>query len=200
MPQRLLTDRLSEPLRRSITLRPALADDDSFLYRVYASTRADQLRVALWDDAQTAAFLLMQFTAQSRDYHERFPDSGYEVIVSNGEPVGRLFVHRSAAEIRVVDLGLLPEQRNRGIGSALLLAVLEEAGEAGKPVRLHVERFNRALRLYERLGFESIGSTAVHIEMQWMPRAPRDRAGHAGSPPFESTRPRDCSGSNCGVD
>jgi ribosomal protein S18 acetylase RimI-like enzyme len=91
------------------------------------------------------------------------------VILHGGQPAGRLFLHRGTDEIRVVDIGLLPEHRNQGIGGALLKAVLDEAAEAGKAVRLHVESFNRAVRLYERLDFASVGTDGAHIEMEFAP-------------------------------
>ncbi len=37
----------------------------------------------------------------------------------------------------------------------------------GVPVRLHVETFNRALRLYERLGFRPIAESSIYLEMEW---------------------------------
>ena len=91
------------------------------------------------------------------------------MISIGDQPVGRLFVHRGADAIRVVDLGLLPEFRNQGIGGALLNAVVEEAAEAGKPVRLHVESFNRAVKLYDRLGFRRVAINGIHVEMEWAP-------------------------------
>jgi ribosomal protein S18 acetylase RimI-like enzyme len=169
MPGRTLTDRVQGPLAGSTGLRPAVPADEPFLYRVFASDRALQLRLVDWDDDQKAALLRMQFVAQNASYRQGFPGSGYEVILNGGQPVGRLFLHRGADEIRVVDIGLLPEHRNRGIGGALLKAVLDEAAEAGKPVRLHVESFNRAVSLYERLDFASIGIDGAHIEMEYVP-------------------------------
>ena len=83
-----------------------------------------------------------------------------------------MFVHRGVDEIRIVDVGLLPENCNQGIGTAIVKAILDEASEAGKPVRLHVEHFNRAQRLYERLGFLPIGSSGVHVEMESVPDIP----------------------------
>jgi predicted GNAT family acetyltransferase len=50
-----------------------------------------------------------------------------------------------------------------------LKEVMAEASAAGKPVRIYVERFNRALRLYERLGFRTIGDTGVYYHMEWRP-------------------------------
>ena len=92
------------------------------------------------------------------------------MISIGDQPVGRFFVHRGADAIRVVDLGLLPEYRSQGIGSALLKAVLEEADEAGMPIRLHAESFNRAMKLYERLGFRAVRINGIHVEMECAPR------------------------------
>jgi ribosomal protein S18 acetylase RimI-like enzyme len=153
-----------------IGLRPAVAADESFLYRVYASTREVELQLFDWNDDQKTAFLTMQFGAQRLSYRQSFPGWGYDIIAIGDQPVGRFFVHRGADAIRVVDLGLLPEYRSQGIGSALLKAVLEEADEAGMPIRLHVESFNRAMKLYERLGFRAVRINGIHVEMECAPR------------------------------
>jgi ribosomal protein S18 acetylase RimI-like enzyme len=167
-----LIDRVQGPLAGSIGLRPAIAADQPFLYRVYASTREEELRLVDWDDDQKKAFLTMQFCAQRSSYRQSFPDREYDVISIGDQPVGRLLVHRGTDAIRVVDLGLLPTYRNQGIGGALLKAVQDEAAEAGKPIRLHVESFNRAVKLYERLGFRPVGINGIHVEMQWAPDLP----------------------------
>ncbi|MCP4663054.1 MAG: GNAT family N-acetyltransferase [bacterium] len=51
--------------------------------------------------------------------------------------------------------------------------LLTEAEEAGKPVRIHVERFNPAMRLYERLGFTQVDDQGVYYLMEWSPPAGR---------------------------
>jgi ribosomal protein S18 acetylase RimI-like enzyme len=84
-------------------------------------------------------------------------------------PAGRLLVLRLADEIRLADISILPEYRNAGIGRKLIEDLLVEAAVAGKPVRLHVEKSNRARRLYERLGFVEIGDTGSHFFMEWLP-------------------------------
>jgi predicted GNAT family acetyltransferase len=42
-----------------------------------------------------------------------------------------------------------------------------ESAATGKPLRIHVERFNPALRLYERLGFTPIADRGVYLFMEW---------------------------------
>ena len=86
-------------------------------------------------------------------------------------PLGRLYVHRGETDIRIVDIALLPEHRGRGIGSHLLRAILDEAAKRGRTVSIHVERFNPALRLYERLGFAHVADTGVYYLMEWRPPA-----------------------------
>jgi ribosomal protein S18 acetylase RimI-like enzyme len=152
-----------------VKLRPAEPLDEEFLYRVYASTRAEELAVVAWDDAEKAAFLRAQFDAQDRWYHEHYARASYEIVMVEGEPAGRLYLHRSASEIRIVEIALLPEHRGRGVGSWLLGAVLDEADAAGQRVTIHVERMNPALRLYERLGFTVAEDKGVYLFLERLP-------------------------------
>ena len=161
---------------KAITLRPIQPGDEEFLYRVYASTREAELALVDWDAAQKEAFLRMQFAAQHAYYQEHYADAAFQVILADGRPAGRLYVARWPDEIRIVDIALLPEHRNAGIGTALLRELLAEGTRAGKPVSIHVERFNPALRLYARLGFTSIADKGVYVLMQWSPE-PGSAAG-----------------------
>lgn len=56
-----------------ITFRPITPEDVEFLYTVYASTRTEELAVVDWTEAQTAAFLRVQFNAQRQAYQETYP-------------------------------------------------------------------------------------------------------------------------------
>jgi ribosomal protein S18 acetylase RimI-like enzyme len=165
-------DRLTPDVSvRTITLDPVLASDEPFLYQTFASTRADEMSLTGWNAEQKETFLRMQYEAQRRSYQMQIPEAKYWVIHCDGSAVGRLIIDRTAEEIHVVDIALLPEFRKRGIGSALMEAIMKEASQAGKTVRLHVERFNPALRWYERLGFGVVSSGPIYLEMVW--RAPQ---------------------------
>ena len=152
-----------------ITSRPVAPADDTFLREVYTSTRAAELALVNWGDAQQAAFLRMQFDAQHRSYQAQFPEADYLVILAGDEPIGRLYLARGAEEFRIVDLSLLAAHRGQGIGTALLKNILAEAAAAVRPVRLHVERSNPARRLYERLGFAGIGEGPIYLELEKRP-------------------------------
>lgn len=150
----------------SIHLRPATANDLEFLARVYASTREEELRPVPWSDEQKLAFLQMQFEAQHAEYHSRYPDATFDVIELDGKPAGRLYVHRREREIRIVDISLLPEHRAKGAGTSLLENLIRESESAGKPLTIHVETLNPAMRLYQKLGFRPIGETGVYLLME----------------------------------
>ncbi len=113
----------------------------------------------------------MQFEAQRRHYSEHFPDAAFLVIVRDGRPAGRLYVDRGLASIHIIDIALLPEHRRAGIGSHLLAELLAEGDREGKAVSLHVEHFNPAMRLYERLGFRGIEDTGVYYLLERPPGA-----------------------------
>ena len=119
------------------------------------------------DGCGEGAFLKQQFTAQHKFYQEHYNDTDFLIIVHDGVAIGRLYIARWTDEMRIVDIALLPRYRNGGIGTAILRDILAEAATAGKPVRIHVEKFNPAMRWYERLGFRAIEDKGVYVLMEW---------------------------------
>jgi ribosomal protein S18 acetylase RimI-like enzyme len=153
-----------------ITLRPIGPDDMDLLLRVYRSTREEEMALVIdWSEEQKAAFVRHQFEAQHTWYQDHYAGAQWDVILVDGVPAGRLYVHRRPAEIRLVDITLLPEFRQGGIGTSLLRDLLAEGEAAGKPVTIHVETFNPAMRLYERLGFSPIEERGPYRLMEWRP-------------------------------
>jgi ribosomal protein S18 acetylase RimI-like enzyme len=108
----------------------------------------------------------MQFDAQATWYAAHYEGATFDVVVVEGEPAGRLYVHRGEREIRIVDIALLPEYRGRGVGTSLLGKLLAEADLAGKSVTIHVERLNPALQLYQQLGFSLAEDKGVYLFLE----------------------------------
>lgn len=153
-----------------ISLRSVQPEDEPFLYDVYASTRTEELALVDWSDEQKSAFVRQQFEAQTRHYREHYPTATLDLILVDSEPAGRLYVDRWPGEIRVVDIVLLPPYQRKGIGERLLREVQAEAAASGRPVTIHVERFNPAQQLYARLGFVTADDAGpVHLLMRWTP-------------------------------
>jgi ribosomal protein S18 acetylase RimI-like enzyme len=154
-----------------ISLRQATAQDAEFFYRLYASTRWEELAQTNWSDEQKAQFCAMQFHAQTADYGANYPHAQFSVIERQGEPAGRLIVDRRERAIHIIDIALIPEMRGQGTGTHLLGELMNEATLAGQPLSIHVETFNPALRLYQRLGFRPIEDKGVYLLMEWTPGA-----------------------------
>ena len=159
---------------RPVTLRPATGSDRDFLLAVYSASREEELAPVPWSDEQKAAFLAQQFAAQDRDYRQRHPAGRFLIVEVGGEPAGRLYLAVLPGdglpdELRILDIAFLAPFRNAGTGSALLADVIAEADRAGRRVSLHVERWNRARRLYERLGFAVVAETDVYLLLERPP-------------------------------
>ena len=85
---------------RGVELRPVNFQQDlEFLYRVYASTRADEMAVVPWSDAEKESFLRMQFQAQHSYYHDQFKQAAFD---EQTRPIGRLQLDASFSPVRRV--------------------------------------------------------------------------------------------------
>lgn len=142
-------------------------EDREFLARLYASTRIEELQPVPWSQEGKKEFLRTQFEAQDRHYREHYADTIRQLIRVDGDLAGRLYLQHREDELRIVDIALLPEYRGRGIGSALLEQVLDEAVRARKAVRIHVEKNNPAYGLYRRLGFRTLEDKGVYDLLEW---------------------------------
>jgi len=153
-----------------VALLPVSAADAGFLLAVYASTRMEEMALVDWSPEQKDAFLRMQFEAQTKHYRSQYPDAEYQIIQrADGVPIGRLIIDRSSDCILLMDIALLPEFRNHGIGTAMLRDLMAEAAAANLPIRLHVEFFNPVMKLYERLGFVKCQEAGLYYLMVWQP-------------------------------
>ena len=152
-----------------ITLRDALPADEVLLFALYASSRAEEMALVPWSDEQRDGFLRMQYDAQTTHYRQAFPNANFSVILRDEVPVGRLYVSRKENEIRILDITVLPELRNQGIGTAMLDDLVREAAQLKKHVVIYVETFNPSLRLFERLGFKSIAEEGINFLMKYQP-------------------------------
>ena len=152
-----------------ITKRSETPQDEAFLFELYATTRQEELEAWGWPMDMRKSFLEIQFRA-SRGYDSAFPGADFQIILVDGANAGRMVIDRTQKDLLVVDLALLPQYRNAGIGTALVQEVCSEAATIQKPVRLQVSKGNRARRWYERLGFIPTFETEIHVHMEW--RAP----------------------------
>jgi ribosomal protein S18 acetylase RimI-like enzyme len=157
-------------LPMKLQLRPSLPDDRDFLFRLYASTRMDEIRSFGWSAVQQDAFFRMQFNAQQQWYQATYSTAENQIIEKDQEPIGRMIVQRGAGTWRLLDISLLPEHRGQGIGGELIRALIKDCGAAGAVLQLQVVNTNPAQRLYTRLGFIKTGQDQIYTQMELRPQ------------------------------
>ncbi len=89
------------------------------------------------------------------------------IIEVDGDRVGMIQVFEDDRGVEVGEIQIDPSHQGRGIGTSVLLEVLSDADAQGREVSLRVGlRNDRAIRLYERLGFRTVERTATHRHMR----------------------------------
>jgi len=154
---------------RVVAFRPATPADDDFLYELYRSTRTEDLGAVELHSDQLELITRMQFNAQRQQYASDFPDADHEIILVNNKSIGRSIVDRTTERILLVDLAILTEYRNAGIGTIVVKRVQAEARVSGRPLRITVEKTHPVLPHWERMGFKRIAATAINFYLEWTP-------------------------------
>ena len=126
----------------------ATEDDKGFLKdlnrEVYEPVVIRQFGV--WDDA-----------FQDRHFEEKWAVQNYQIVELSGQRVGAIWLSEESDHLWLREIQISPPHQNRGIGTKLLMKMMDEATASGLPIRLRVLTENRAKALYERLGFKIIG-------------------------------------------
>lgn len=153
----------------AIELRPACMADQAFLMRLYASTRNEEVRLHGCDAVTEAMLTELQFKAQQTHFQLDYPDAEVTIIAERERPIGRLYVHYSVEEMRLVNVSLLPDYRGRGIGKGLLRGLQAHSQRLMLPLRLSVALDNPAQKLFQRCGFAMQAEEGTHAQMEWQP-------------------------------
>ena len=144
-----------------VSKTPIAQIDESFLFRLYSTTREEEMSFVDWSDDQKTAFLKSQFSAQNNHYFTKYPQAAFQIINLNEEKIGRLYLAELDNEIRIIDLTIVPEKRNWGIGTTLINEIIRDAENKKKPVQIYLELNNRSGNLFSRLGFEVSSTDGV---------------------------------------
>lgn len=163
--------RLAGQLRQAarglgLELRGVDVRDADFLRELYTSTRWDELATTGWPDDGKHAFLAQQWDAQRQYYGKHYAQAD-NLVLEHDEagPIGRLVIH-SGADLRLVDIALVPAWRGHGLGTGLLQMLCAQADQLRLPIVAHVETFNPARRLYARLGFHVEDDNQIYLRMR----------------------------------
>lgn len=153
-----------------LEFKPISDMDLPFLYKVYRSTRIQEMQITNWSNDEIERFLQMQFYLQHIQYMGNYDCPSFTIIVHNEIPIGRLYINRFDDEIRIIDIAILPEYRNKGIGSKIIKSIIAESEIKKIPISLHVEHNNTAIDFYRRFDFTLVNDLGVYILMKRFPK------------------------------
>jgi len=140
---------------------------EAFLYELFVNTRLDEVTAWGWDESTKENFLKMQWTAQSRHFASEYPNVEHYVIRHEGQLVGRQMTSSTEQDVLLIDIAILPNYRNQGIGTALIVELQELAKRSRKRLRLSVLKTSAAVSLYHRLGFVTDKENDLYYFMKW---------------------------------
>ena len=154
----------------TVAVRPALPQDEIFMYELYSAIRSLEFACMPVTPDQREHLIRMQFQGQLAAYTQAYPNSCYHIVLLDGKPVGRLWVSQTQGEFHLVDIGLHPEQQRKGIGSALIQRLQQEAAALGLSITSTVSRFNPgSFQFHQSLGFRVVRQDQLNHFMQWQP-------------------------------
>jgi ribosomal protein S18 acetylase RimI-like enzyme len=144
-----------------IQRRPAVESDYQFMWELHRQTFRSYVEATWgWDEEWQAKYF-----RETRDL------SRYDILVDKGRDIGCLEIRHEDKLLILEYVAILPEHQNQGLGSEVMRGVLRSASERGVPVRLSVLKVNPARKLYERMGFQTIGSDEFRYYMEAVPHA-----------------------------
>ncbi|MFM2480628.1 GNAT family N-acetyltransferase [Celerinatantimonas sp. YJH-8] len=159
---------MKRPVLTDIQLRVMQPQDLPLSFNIYISTRLDEMQLSGWSDQEIHQFLDAQAQTQHHYYMQHYQQAKYYIIEYAQHDVGRLYIDDLGPEIRIVDIALLPDFRNLGIGTTLIRQLQQQGQRQHLDVSIHVEQNNPAMRLYQRLGFELVEKVnGIYHFMRW---------------------------------
>jgi ribosomal protein S18 acetylase RimI-like enzyme len=145
----------------SYTIRPALASDELFLWEMFYLA----LHLEGQEPYPRDVLSRPQIAKYLKDWGQP-RDLGFIALDANNQMLGAVWCRLLSGgekgfahlDDHTPELGIavLPQYRGKGIGTALLHQILEAAKDKYPAIALSVSPRNRAIRLYERLGFETV--------------------------------------------
>ena len=146
--------------RPEFDIRRARRNEFAFAEKIYInSMRPLMTELGSWNEVERSAALRRSFKADD-----------VNIISLNGTDIGWMQVSERDTDYNLAQIHLIDEYCGRGIGTRLIAELLERARSEGRTVSLAVVRTNRAIGLYERLGFRIIDPDATPIfDMVWEP-------------------------------
>ncbi|WP_434950130.1 GNAT family N-acetyltransferase [Shewanella sp. HL-SH4] len=154
----------------NICVRPASDDDVFIMAQLFYSTRSDFYQLGL-PQVTVDMLLQQQYQLQQMSYKNQFPNVMDYILCRQAQVIGKLTLEVKPEYLWLVDLVIAPDSRSKGVGTAVLDALKQDAKGRQVPIYLSVAIDNpRSKALYYQQGFTIQGVTDTHESMQWQYR------------------------------
>ncbi len=155
-----------------ITLQPDVLTPEagSLAYRLFAVDKLAEFAAIGLPQPQADELVQMQWRGRTLTYANQYHGAeDWTISIDEGTPIGRYLLQKTPQGVRMVDFAILPDWRGQGIGTQVLQKLIQSTATNGSVFSLRVEKNNRALNLYKRLGFTIVSSDEISFEMEWKP-------------------------------
>lgn len=154
-------------LQIGLSAKAANANDTPFMAQLFYSTKPFFYELGLPSEV-VETMLEQQYRLQQASYREQYPSANTYILFYHQQAVGKIMLDISEYRIHLIDFIIIPSMRGRGLGSAVLAFIKQEAMKRCLPVGLSVERENtRAKKLYLQQGFKLESYSGVYESMLW---------------------------------
>lgn len=143
-----------------VSLRKADANDSEFVFAVKKAAYREYVeQVWGWDD-----------NYQRERHNREFASDDFRIVQFRGTDVGFFIISSTSDTLKVNQIFILPEYQGRGIGSACMTRIIDDANLEQRSVVLQVLKVNtRGIALYQRLGFTIVGEDSIYFQMEKLP-------------------------------
>jgi ribosomal protein S18 acetylase RimI-like enzyme len=139
-----------------IDLRPARPDDYTFSLTLYLETI----------EPYASEWFSWVPEEQEAQFSDLWRPDDTRIIVLDGNDVGWVEIRQTGDEIFLKQLYVAPAYQGQGIGSQVVLRLLDDWTKIATSMALFVFKNNRAVQFYERLGFSVVRETPTKFVMR----------------------------------
>jgi ribosomal protein S18 acetylase RimI-like enzyme len=150
-----------------ILLKERTENDSEFFMELFGEIKSSELHLETWPEPVKKQMIMMQYNAFMQTVITEFPYNYDYLILFKSNKAGRLQLDKNDNGFRIINISLLSEFRNNGIGTAIIQDIIYEANSKKIPVFLDVDRINPAFNLYQRFGFKIINQDEIRFSMKY---------------------------------
>jgi len=144
----------------ALNIRKARASDSEFVFAVKEAAYREYVeQVWGWDDSY-----------QQERHNKEFASYDFHIIQFRETDVGFFITSSISDTLKVNQIFIFPEYQGKGIGSACMTRIIDDANLEHRSVVLQVLKVNtRGIALYKRLGFKIVGEDSIYFQMEKLP-------------------------------